>query len=842
MKTILYLLLSWSAASLQADVLFAEKFSAGDMKVFSRYKKVIDGQPESVIKADGEQPGLQMTIPPGKGWRRAGIDIPINGAKLAPAEHFLEIDLSFAGPDVKPSFYLMGAGGTRSFYPRITADGRYVYRIDSFLNDGNGVPWDQVNNLRVSFFSTHHFDKASTIILRKVAIRTLGNEPDYSVLQKAPEGLVKLNRFGIFPEPREIREIGTAISVKSFCMNEGCFSRAAASFRADMAARNITEQQNGTWKIELISLPVPVKSQEGYELEIGAGGAKVRAGAEAGIFYGLKTLTQLFKTGKDGVSVPQVIIKDYPSCAMRAAILDLKLIDASNPDSISDLKKLLHAMSDLKLNTLFLEFGGNLKYASPLLAFPARADKAFSRDQAKELTAYAGKLNFKVIPYMQMISHCTWIMANPANRCLLENPDFNAKSFNMNWCPEHPEINSFITALIDENNEIFHPRAIHVGLDEVTSSEFGTCPRCRSKDKAMLLKNAILNIHALLEARKLKMIMWQDSLLGENTYYYKGIGAKIVNDLPRDIEIGVWHYRTDKDFVETQIRDFTDKGFKVMCTSFFDPENIRLIAQVSGKHLGMSAAWWYLVRTWSPLDGVANLPLAVCSWSAGYAWNPDRALIGENSFDAVNSTAEKLFTLPYGASYAHSQALPLPLNRRFGDNAGNWPGIVAPYSLPDFPGNIDQFKLPESGSNLCILSGHKDDLLPDAALIKVSGRAKRINFLHACNLPRNAGSLNYIVGISAMPLLGYYDIEYQNGKKISIPLQYRRNINDWNAAISAVLEKTIFQTVSAGRLRIRMGLYSWENPNPEDVIASITLRSVRYEATSIALAGISIDN
>jgi hypothetical protein len=831
-----------------SDVVLYENFSGDEKAVFSRCTKVQLGSPLPGVEFITNNPidgghGIKMTLRRGSDPNvrsRVGIDLPIDRFSLVPDEQSLEIIASVSGLPLHCALYFMGKNGTQLLSPLFLKSGRNVFTLRSFNAMEGEFKWSDAEQVRIQFFAPFSSDQLSTVIISQVAVRSMGNEPDYSVLTQLEAGGEALNIYSVFPEPQQIHQEGQPVSFSNFVLHGSASLKSEmGSFRQGMAEKQIKEVKENGYPV-VLGLDTKISSSpEGYVLRITQNGVEIKSPSSAGIFYGLKTLLQLIRKNGSEITLPHITITDYPYSSMRGVFLDLIGSNASQPTTMDDLKKLFRVFSDCKINTLFLEFSNNIKYDSPILAFPGRASYAFSKSQIKELVAYARSLHLEVIPYIQMMTHCTWIMANPENKRFLEDPSVSPGEWSMNWCPRHPGINKFTSVFIDETVELFGSRRFCVGLDESCTGQFGICERCRGSEKKTLLKEATLNLYQQLKAKNQQMIMYHDSF----TANAPGIGWEILDDLPKDILVNIWDYGTDVSSCKKQIRDFKGKGFHVMGTSFMTPENHRMIAELFGQEDGMMISYWYLAYQWTPLDVLGNYPLAITAYGTAYAWNPKKILQGEHYPDAVNLIARRLYDLPNEQTSCNSTILPLPCNRRFGSQETDWPGKVNRLKIPLLPAELltsfGKFKFSDK-SNLLVLSGYNDDKLPKEITLKVNGKAKYISFLHACNLSSNAGSLNNIDGYNEIPILGYYDVQFQNGEKVSIPIRYRREINDWNSLFSGRMEQTVYQTMTPDRYNIRLGLYTWRNPYPSVAIDSITFRSACYKASSIAVAGVGL--
>jgi hypothetical protein len=180
-----------------------------------------------------------------------------------------------------------------------------------------------------------------------------------------------------------------------------------------------------------------------------------------------------------------------------------------------------------------------------------------------------------VIPQINCLGHQSW--SRNTGELLKHYPQFdetpgqypeNKGIYCRSWCPQNPEVNKVVFALIDELSDAFDATAFHVGMDEVfiIGSEF--CPRCKGQDPAKLFAKAVNDLHAhIVDDRKLEILIWGDRLLDA-----KGLGYSLweaatnrtqqaADLIPKDIIVCDWHYGKKTDY--PSIPFLLEKGFRV---------------------------------------------------------------------------------------------------------------------------------------------------------------------------------------------------------------------------------------------------------------------------------------
>ena len=204
-----------------------------------------------------------------------------------------------------------------------------------------------------------------------------------------------------------------------------------------------------------------------------------------------------------------------------------------------------------------------------------RSDRYVTKAEAQELSRAAHSYGIRLIPQLNCLGHQSW--SKNTLPLLAKHPEFdetpgqfpeNKGIYCRSWCPQHPEINAFVFALIDELIDAFDADAFHVGMDEVflICSEF--CPRCKNGDRAKLFAKAVNDLHGhIVGKRKVEMLMWADRLLDASKMGYSEWEASkngtegAVELVPHDIILCDWHYEKRDSY--SSLPFFLAKGFRV---------------------------------------------------------------------------------------------------------------------------------------------------------------------------------------------------------------------------------------------------------------------------------------
>ena len=248
-------------------------------------------------------------------------------------------------------------------------------------------------------------------------------------------------------------------------------------------------------------------SAEAYLLNIEKNRIKIEAGDTQGVNHGLASLLQLIMTAKDA-QLPVLTIHDKPVFGYRGLMLDC----ARHFWTVDELKETLDHMAFFKLNTLHMHLTDNqawrlsmnkypnlVKEGTYYYDFPELSGKYYSKEDLKEIVAYAGTRGIEIIPEVDLPGHSIALLAAlPELSCrggkfeaTPEERDWNKrKRGNENMiCIGNPQSFDFAEDVIDALIEIFPSQYIHFGGDEVPTDIWEKCPKCMALYKREGMKS-----------------------------------------------------------------------------------------------------------------------------------------------------------------------------------------------------------------------------------------------------------------------------------------------------------------------------------------------------------------
>ncbi|MFC8681158.1 family 20 glycosylhydrolase [Microbacterium ureisolvens] len=152
---------------------------------------------------------------------------------------------------------------------------------------------------------------------------------------------------------------------------------------------------------------------ESYRIAVDEASVVITGADAAGLFYGVQTLGQLLVRDGDAWSVPAVTIDDAPRFAYRGVMLDV----ARHFHPVETVTGYIDRAASLKLNALHLHLTDDQGWRIQLDSRPeltARASATavggdaggfYTKDQYREIVAYAASRHMIVVPEVDMPGH-----------------------------------------------------------------------------------------------------------------------------------------------------------------------------------------------------------------------------------------------------------------------------------------------------------------------------------------------------------------------------------------------------------------------------------------------------
>lgn len=291
--------------------------------------------------------------------------------------------------------------------------------------------------------------------------------------------------------------------------------------------KRVASLADATFAINISSWVKPASSfldiDEQYDLAINSQQITLNANSSIGALRGLETLLQLVGIQHKKINLPLVTVNDYPRFKWRGLLLDC----SRHFFSVNTIKRQLDAMAAAKYNVFHWHLTDDQGWRIESKKFPklqqlASFGEYYTQEDIRTVVSYAQHLGIQVLPEIDMPGHSSALaIAYPE---LMSAPGSYQQE--LRWGVHKPTLNpadektyEFIDQLIAELTELFPFEYIHIGGDEVDSTQWDS----NADIKQFMVDHKLQNYHDLqayfnfrlekiLTSHNRKMIGWDELL------------------------------------------------------------------------------------------------------------------------------------------------------------------------------------------------------------------------------------------------------------------------------------------------------------------------------------------
>lgn len=309
----------------------------------------------------------------------------------------------------------------------------------------------------------------------------------------------------------------------------------------------------GKQSINLI-LDSNIANPEGYELQINSDEVTLKAGSEAGIFYGIQTLYKALPItqGKTIAALPAGSVKDFPCFGYRGFMLDV----GRHFFSVDYLKEVIDMLALHNINYFHWHLTEDQGWRIEIKKYPKLTEVGsyrketivkpgsnefdgtpvkgfYTQEQAREIVKYAAERYITVIPEVDMPGHMMAALASyPELGCTGGPYEVPTRFgvFDEVLCGGNEKTLQFAKDVINEIMDIFPSPYIHIGGDECPKVRWEKCPKCQAKIRELKLKATpehskenqlqayfMGEVEKEINARGRKVMGWDEILEGNAT-------------------------------------------------------------------------------------------------------------------------------------------------------------------------------------------------------------------------------------------------------------------------------------------------------------------------------------
>jgi len=283
---------------------------------------------------------------------------------------------------------------------------------------------------------------------------------------------------------------------------------------------------------------------EGYVVVAEPRSIKVIGASAAGVFYGAQTAKQLVTGHGTAMTVQTGVIRDWPAMRWRGFHDDLS---RGPVPTLEFQKHIIRTIAAFKMNAYSPYFEHTLAYDSdPLIAPPSGA---MTRNQVKELVAYAKPFHIEIIPEQEAFGHLHHALKYEIYSTVAETPHGHVLA------PGQPESMRIIKRWFSEIDSLFPSQFVHLGADETFELGKGQSKEAVAKDglgKVYLKFLGDIERELRAQGSKKTFLFWADIAEKEPT---------LVSLLPQDMIAVAWNYWSTSGF-ERSLTPFSGTGMQ----------------------------------------------------------------------------------------------------------------------------------------------------------------------------------------------------------------------------------------------------------------------------------------
>lgn len=363
--------------------------------------------------------------------------------------------------------------------------------------------------------------------------------------------------INVTPMPLELKQSeGTFELTKSvvFAVNDPSLEKVAELFISKIKSSTGYDLRlkDAAPESGYISLNIDKDAQvndEGYLLNVTSKGVDIKAKTAHGVFNAMQTVMQLLPAEIESPNViryiawtiPNVDIKDEPRFTYRGQMLDV----CRHFASIEDIKRHLDVLAMYKINKFHWHLTEDQGWRIQIDKYPKLTEMGsrriegegneygpffYTKDQVKEVVAYAKERFIEVIPEVELPGHgVAALTAYPEFSCT--GGPFEVRNIwgvaNDVYCAGNDSTFQFLTDVIEEVIPLFESEYFHIGGDECPKGRWKACPKCQARIKELGLKGDkehsaeeklqsyfVQRMEKVLLKHNKKMIGWDEILEG----------------------------------------------------------------------------------------------------------------------------------------------------------------------------------------------------------------------------------------------------------------------------------------------------------------------------------------
>ena len=239
-------------------------------------------------------------------------------------------------------------------------------------------------------------------------------------------------------------------------------------------------------------------SRESYKIKVTPKNISITAVSSAGLYYAVQTLRQLIEGSGSKSVIPAVEIEDWPSLAYRGFMMDMSHMQFPK---VEEIKNQIDFLARWKTNQYFFYSEASIELEGyPLLMANAR----YTKQQIKEIIAYAKARHIDVVPNMELYGHLHDLFK------LEHYSDLSVNPYGGEFKPKDPRVKPLLNDWITQISKLFPSPFFHIGFDETWVIELEAKKLNQTADELYL--EMLNQTTDMVEKQGKQPLVWADML------------------------------------------------------------------------------------------------------------------------------------------------------------------------------------------------------------------------------------------------------------------------------------------------------------------------------------------
>lgn len=424
----------------------------------------------------------------------------------------------------------------------------------------------------------------------------------------------------LIPQVKNLKLTGGSLQNKALS-----YHKESLDARLALAIKALPFSVDGT----PVEISITQQGGEKYTLIITETNIRITANGEAGAFYAIQTLKQIWEHD----TIPCLEICDEPDFAYRGFYHD---VTRGKVPTLEALKELIDRMAYYKLNSLQLYVEHTYEFEE-CKEF-AKAYGCLTKEELQELDVYCKERFIDFIPSLATFGHMYEILRQEKYRHLRVLDDFNETPYFWRERMGHHTIDplqeesfELVKSLINQYTPNFSSEAFNICCDETFDLK---SHKKADADVGKLYIDFVNKIIDLLKSKGKKIMMWADILLQH---------PETIETLPEDTYFLNWDYSSNPSEENVKRLSVFNRP-QIVCPGTSTWSRFSENAPVAEQNIGKLAEYGkkygaigVLNTNWGDYGNPCNLALSMFGmiWGAEKSWSVATPA-GEDFYKNIN--------------------------------------------------------------------------------------------------------------------------------------------------------------------------------------------------------------